>query len=116
MLASHKLTLEHKLCAGRLPVALLQAASVLGSTTLQAVTGSDGVIDIACSRAKKAQRTVLSPALAELRTGLQHSIARTRAMQELGESEAMLDSVCTYLSGQAHIVDCAVQQLNQHSL
>lgn len=116
MLARHNLTLEHKLCAGRLPVALLQAASVLGSTALQASTGNDGVVDITCSRAKEAQRTVLSPALADLRTGIQHSIARTKEMQKLGESEAMLDSVCTYLSGQAHIVDCAVQQLDQDSL
>lgn len=113
ILARHGIPLEHKLCTGRLPVSLLQAASLLGSTALQAVTDSDGEVDITCSTAKEAHRTLLSPALADLRSGIQHSIVRCRELQELGKSEAMLESVCTYLSGQAHIVDSAMQQLDQ---
>ena len=113
ILARQDIPLEHKLCAGHLPVSLLQAASLLGSTALQAVTGSDGEVDITCSGAKEAQQTVLSPALADLRSCIQHSIVRCRELQQLGESEAMLDSVCIYLSGQAHIVDTAVHQLDQ---
>ena len=94
-------------------MSLLQAASLLGSTALQAVTGSDGEVDITCNGAKEAQKTVLSPALADLQSSIQHSIVRCTELQKHGESEAMLDSVCIYLSGQAHIVDCAVQQLDQ---
>lgn len=111
ILARHDIPLEHKLCAGRLSVSLCQAASILGSTAIQAVTGSDGEVDITCSRAQEAQQTVLSPALADLRTRIQHSVVRCRELQERGESEAMLESACTYLSGQAHIVDRAVQHL-----
>ena len=111
MLTKHHVPLAHKLCAGRLPVALLQAASLLGSTAFQAVTSSDGEVDVTSSTAREAQRSVLTPALADLKTGLQHSIARVQELQQLEKSEAMLDSVCIYLSSQAHIVDCAVQQL-----
>lgn len=111
MLGRHNVPLQHKLCAGRLPVSLLQAASLLGGTACQAVMGDGGQTDITCSAPKEAQRSVLSPALADLSAGLQESIARCQKLQSLKRLEPMLDSVCTFLFGQAHIVDCAVQQL-----
>lgn len=113
MLARHGIPLQHKLCAGRLPVALLQAASLLGCTAVEAVMGDDDQLEITCSAAKEAQRTVLSPAFADLKSGLQRSISRCQGLQSLKRLEPMLDSVCTFLSGQAYIVDCAVQQLAQ---
>lgn len=113
MLARHNIPLQHKLCAGRLPVSLLQAASLLGGTARQAVLGDDGQPDITCSAAMEAQRSVLCPALADSKAGLQDSIARCQELQLLKRLEPMLKSVYTFVSGQAHIVDCAVQQLAQ---
>ena len=111
ILTRHEIPLQHKLCPGRLPVALLQAASLLGSIAVQAVMDDDGQLDITCSTAKEAQRDVLFPLLTDLKAGLQHSIARCQELQLSRKLEPMLDAVCTFLASQAHVVDCAVQQL-----
>lgn len=111
VLATHDLALEHKICYGCLPMALLQSASILGIPAPQEASSCD--VDVTSSAAKEAQTTVLIPILRLLKTRLQDCTLRCHTLQELGTSDAMLDTVVLYLSGQIRIVDSALQQLAQ---
>ena len=113
ILARHDLALEHKICNGCLPVALVQSATILGTPALQGPAGSSCKVDVTCSTAKEAQRTVLLPVLQQLKTGLQHCTLSCMKLQELGTSDALVDAVLVCLSGQAKIVDSALQQFAQ---
>ena len=112
-LAVHDLTMQHKIGPGQLPVALLEAATVLGSPDLQPVRPGSS-IDLACSQARQAQRTTLHPVLERLKNAIEKSIAECQKLQMLKPSEAMLDPVHMLLSGHKRIIVSALQQLQQN--
>ena len=113
MMKHHDTVLEHKLCSGKLPEALLKAAGLVGSWEGNSAATECSMMDIDAnsSRAKEAERKVLWPILSEMQKSYECCLARCQELQQSGNTLLMLPPLCMYLSGQLHIVEGALKQI-----